>query len=63
VTVLISVAVTTVIVINATGNGHVSRHHSLWVDALSWIFAFCAWTLVVIAAVVLRNTWKRRSRE
>lgn len=43
------------ILIAATGNMHRGRHHPLWVDVMSWLFAVDLVTLAVLAVVAMRR--------
>jgi hypothetical protein len=58
-TILAVVAVTVWLVIAATGNMHSAKHHPLWVVLVSWLFAGCAYGLVIVGVIAIRRRRRR----
>jgi hypothetical protein len=56
---LAAFAVTVWLVIAATGNMHSAKHHPLWVDLVSWLFAVCAYGLVILGVIAIRRRRRR----
>jgi hypothetical protein len=46
-------------VIWASGNMHAHRHHPVWVNVVSWLFAVATYTLLTVGVVTLRRRRRR----